>query len=154
MAIKQELLLSDDEIKEAIYKKKRPLGFACDVYPRDRAVAEAQIRRLITLGWRPPKNGKIRKCPQRIAIGDTRLTKAGYILVRLAPDDPYVSMANKNGMVLEHRLVMAKQIGRPLKRWELVHHKGAKTDNRPEKLMVLLSDEHDVITIKEFFNGK
>ena len=36
----------------------------------------------------------------------------GYIVIRLYPDDPFYPMANKDGCVLEHRLVVAKALNR------------------------------------------
>lgn len=66
----------------------------------------------------------------------------GYIYVRLVDvQDPLQSMAHrvfgKSDYVLEHRLVMARWLGRPLEKWETVHHRnGDRSDNRIENLQL------------------
>lgn len=66
----------------------------------------------------------------------------GYVLVEIARGDPMWGMAKKRAAygydyVLEHRLVMARSIGRPLRPNESVHHiNGDRTDNRLENLQL------------------
>ncbi len=55
--------------------------------------------------------------------GGRLVTSQGYIRVWIHPDDFFYSMAMKAGYILDHRLVMAKSLGRCLNRWENVHHK-------------------------------
>lgn len=66
-----------------------------------------------------------------------RYVKDGYVLVWVDPTDPMASMAWPNGYVPEHRLVMARWLGRPLRSDETVHHRGPdKQDNRLEMLQL------------------
>ncbi len=91
--------------------------------------------------------------------GGRLLNSGGYISIKLNADDFFYSMVQKNGYVLEHRLVVAKALGRCLHRWEIVHHKHNKypagsvedkRDNRyPENLQLVSDDRHIQITILE-----
>ena len=67
-----------------------------------------------------------------------------YYLVRyIFPDDPYICMAFKSKYILEHRYVMAQQLGRPLTKNEVVHHiNGITHDNRKANLQLLTRSSH------------
>lgn len=77
--------------------------------------------------------------------GGRQLLRNGYIMVTLSPADPYAAMGTKtrHRAVYEHRLVMARHLGRLLTTEEQVHHlNGDKTDNRIENLELLSQREH------------
>lgn len=75
--------------------------------------------------------------------GGRGITPGGYIKVKIKEDNPYFSMAWDGGYIFEHRLVMARQLGRCLLSEETVHHRNKnRKDNRPENLEILNRNDH------------
>jgi hypothetical protein len=84
--------------------------------------------------------------------GGIRLRKDGYIDIASShvPDAYKPMIRSSQGVVMEHRLVMAQHVGRPLKSHEVVHHKnGIRDDNRIENLELHSAFEHMGITASE-----
>lgn len=83
------------------------------------------------------KNGvPLKERLQRRGLG-RKQDPFGYWRVIVPRDSPYLCMANKRLYVLEHRLVMAKYLGRPLKKAETVHHiDGNRSNNSIENLQL------------------
>ncbi|MBU2060079.1 MAG: HNH endonuclease [Gammaproteobacteria bacterium] len=94
-----------------------------------------------------------RSCASRIRWKKSRRPlpmNDGYILIRLEPNDFYYPMVDHRGYVREHRLVVAKSLGRCLHSWEIIHHRnGDKSDNRLENLQIISELGHRQITILE-----
>lgn len=77
-------------------------------------------------------------------------TKRGYVLVWLSKDDFFHQMANISSYVMEHRLVVAKRLGRNLHSWEVVHHKDRIKNNNDDNNLQLYTDtRHNQLTILE-----
>ena len=72
--------------------------------------------------------------------------KRGWVYLR----KPHHPNCMSNGYVAEHRFVMSNHIGRPLTKYEHIHHlNGIKTDNRIENLELVNGQTHNLITMLE-----
>jgi transposase-like protein len=97
-----------------------------------RALGITQSRVSLYLRWAGVRGKRNKRFVGRIKHA------AGYVLVFVAEDDPLRVMAQRgSGYVMEHRLVIARLLGRPLKRHETIHHiNGDRSDNRIENLQL------------------
>ena len=77
--------------------------------------------------------------------GGRIIDSGGYIFLKkvyLSPEDQAL-FPGLETYVMEHRLFVARKLGRPLKRREHVHHiNGVKDDNRDENLMLMDHSKH------------
>ena len=75
--------------------------------------------------------------------GGKRLNSNGYIQILLQPDDPMFPMADRRShLAYEHRLIVARSLGRLLSKGEKIHHSnGIRTDNRLVNLQFLAAYE-------------
>lgn len=73
-----------------------------------------------------------------------RYIEGGYVYVRCPAE--FSLMAMQNGYVLEHRLVMARHIGRSLVAGEVVHHgAGGSLDNRLSNLELYANQAEHIL---------
>lgn len=140
----------------------REIGYSHNCNYIWHACVDCGKERWVRLENNKPRSLKCKSCAEKgkhWKKGKVTKSGSGYVLIWLQPDNFFHSMATKHGYVLEHRLVVAKALGRCLHRWEIVHHKGAKypkgskedkADNRyPENLQLVTDDRHKQISILE-----
>jgi len=86
--------------------------------------------------------------------GGRRVNGNGYVEVRIGREDFFFPMATHRFYVREHRLVMARHLGRCLQPWETVHHKnGIKTDNRITNLSLQTAHTHSKDHSQGYLDG-
>lgn len=90
--------------------------------------------------WACTTAGKFKNVIDRTHNGrPVRVTDDGYLLIW----EPEYSPPSWRGWALEHRVVMAKALGRKLLATEEVDHiNDDRQDNRPENLQVLSKSDH------------
>lgn len=127
----KKVTLDDPRVKEAFKLRDGGMGY---VKAAEKAgLASITLRRLLVESGRDPQaRWKGEGAPNW--KGGRQRNGEGYVRV-LA--DGFPEMADTRGFVLEHRLVMARHLGRPLTRHETVHHiNGKRDDNRLDNLQL------------------
>jgi len=136
--IKQNRKLCSRECNAA-WQTKTPVVKQCLHCGKEIRIKPSQVARLYcnTACWMA---GKTKSATGDMHNGRPVLKNtAGYLTVY----EPTHLAANKQGRVLQHRLIVEKIIGRYLTREEHVDHINAvKDDNRPENLQVLTPSDH------------
>jgi len=126
--------------------------------------------RWVRLSKGKPKHLRCRDCSRKANGLDERKeshwawkggktkTVDGYIAIYVDRLDPYFPMVGSSfrwgGYVLEHRLVVAKSLGRCLKSWEIIHHKDSnKTNNALSNLYLTSRGMHHRTDDEAFWQG-
>lgn len=92
--------------------------------------------------------GKLMRMENSVAWkGGRNLNGGGYIRIKIDMNNEYFCMTSKDRYILEHRYIMAQKIGRPLTKFEHVHHlDGNKINNSVDNLILLDGATHWLVT--------
>lgn len=104
-------------------------------------ISQCVVSRVLRqIGLRPnnPKHSKKRHESNFWKGGIIEMSQ-GYIGIL---SNEYPSMKSKTGYILEHRLNMAKYLGRPLEKWESVHHIDGNRSNNDISNLQLRIGQH------------
>lgn len=102
----------------------------------DLGVSQAWVSRQLTAAG-VERRGHKRAGAAHGAWKGGRIKVDGYWRVWLAEDDPMRAVADASGYALEHRLMMSRHLGRPLRQTETVHHiDGDRGNNRISNLQL------------------
>jgi DNA invertase Pin-like site-specific DNA recombinase len=129
---------TDEDVKNIIklYKSEKSQTYIADLYNCD----QTTISRLLI------KNNisfhKYRKEKHPNWSGGRHITREGYVIVLLDNEDPFYCMVNSSSYILEHRLVMARYLKRPLNTHETVHHIDGNRQNNNIHNLQLRHNKH------------
>jgi len=106
---------------------------------RNRRFCSNKCRAVWSSKW---LKGRIKKNAKGRYVSDRGYVK--LTISHLPPDEQKLARKMTNApFIYEHRLIMAKLLGRPLERYEVVHHKdGNRSNNKLENLQLMTLGEH------------
>jgi transposase-like protein len=122
-------------------------GASQQTIARELGVSQSVVSRVVRRAGTSRPNVRSRDLHGR--WGGGRIKVHGYIFAWVSRDDPLYVMVNSMGYVPEHRLVLARHLGRPLERYETVHHiNGNREDNRVKNLELRSSNHGSGVSFR------
>jgi hypothetical protein len=113
-------------------------GLSCNQIAKQLGTYPNKVANLLRDNGHEPADGRTRRgAANPLAKKRRHVSKEGYVTALLDPSEYHLrgSRTSKGNSMLEHRLVMARHLGRALYDYENVHHiNGDRADNRLENL--------------------